>query len=404
MICPHFGVCGGCSRQDVPYESQVADKGAKIREFLQGVEVERWNPPFPSGQTIFYRNKMEYSFGDKRDTVILNREKSVRGTPVVFEGENMVHLGLHPRGRFAIVTPTPECQLLSEETQKILAEVGRWANDHKIGVYVRKNGQGDLRHLVIREGKNTRERLVNLVAKSTTPHLPELAERLKASGIPITTFLWSSYDGASDVAGVGDRTVYWGNGSIREKLGRVTFTVTPGSFMQTNTHAAERMVDLIRSWSLEDGASSASKTLIDLYCGSGAIGLNLASSFDEVIGVEISKDAIRDAWLTAKENGIPNARFIEGRAEQAAPQLPIGDRAVSTTVVVDPPRAGLHADLVKTLIEWSVPRLYYVSCNPESLGRDLRLLSVKYRVKDVQPMDFFPHTDHVETAVRLKLR
>jgi len=404
MICPHFGVCGGCSRQDVPYDSQVADKEDAVKRALMGLEVAHWHRPFSSLDTFFYRNKMEYSFGDKNDIVLVHRPKADRGTPIVYEGENAVHLGLHPKGRFAIVTPTPECLLLSEASQKILAEVGRWATERRISVYLRKNGEGDLRHLVIREGKTTGERLVNLVGKSTTPHLPELAERLRVLGVPITTFLFSAYDGLSDVAGSDKRHVYWGEGSIRERLGRVTFTVTPASFMQTNTRAAERMVDLLRSWSDEDGASLSRKTLIDLYCGSGAIGLNLASAFDEVIGIEINPDALRDAWRTAKENGIPNARFIEGRAEEAAAQLPVGDRAASTTVVVDPPRAGLHAKLVKTLLEWSAPRLYYVSCNPESLGRDLRLFVEKYRIEDVQPIDFFPHTDHIETAVRLKLK
>ena len=243
---------------------------------------------------------------------------------------------------------------------------------------------------------------MNLVARAKTPAIPDLAERLKRGGVPVTTFLFSAYDGASDVAGADARHVQWGEGAIRERLGRVTFTVTPSSFMQTNTRAAERMIDLLRSWSVEDGAGGAAKVLIDLYCGSGAIGLNLASAFDEVIGVEVNADAVRDAWRTAKENGIPNARFIEGRAELAAAELPVGARASATTVVVDPPRAGLHADLVRTLLSWQVPRLYYVSCNPESLARDLRPLSEAYRILDVQPMDFFPHTDHVETAVRLR--
>jgi 23S rRNA (uracil1939-C5)-methyltransferase len=404
VICPHFGVCGGCSRQDVPYESQIADKQAQVKKALEGLPVGRWHPILPSAQTFFYRNKMEYSFGDRRDIAILNRPKAERGTPLVAEGENAVHLGLHPRGRFALVTPTPECLLLSEEAQTILGTVARWANDHRVSTFVRKNNEGDLRHLVIREGKNTGERLVNLVARSKTPAIPDLTHRLENAGVPITTFLFSAYDGASDVAGADTRHVQWGEGAIRERLGKVTFTVTPSSFMQTNTRAAERMIDLLRSWSVEDGAGGAAKVLIDLYCGSGAIGLNLASAYDEVIGVEVNADAIRDAWRTAKENGIPNARFIEGRAEVATAELPVGPRAAATTVVVDPPRAGLHADVVKTLLSWSVPRLYYVSCNPESLGRDLRLLDGKYRIDDVQPMDFFPHTEHVETAVRLKLK
>lgn len=405
MICKHFGICGGCSRQDQAYEKQLEQKDALIRKHLEGLTVERWHAPLPSPQTFFYRNKMEYSFGDRRDVEILNRPRTKEKPlpPVIPEGENIVHLGLHPKGRFALVTPTPECLLMSEETQKILAVVTAWANEHGVSIYLRKNGEGNLRHLVIREGKNTNQRLVNLVARATTPHVDILAERLRGSGVPITSFLFSAYDGLSDVAGADTRRNIWGDGLIQEQLGRITFTVTPASFMQTNTRAAEKMILLLKTWSEEDAASAPRRTLVDLYCGSGAIGLNLATSFDEVLGVEIHADAVRDAWRTAKENGVENVRFFEGRAEDVAAELPVKDRAEGATVVIDPPRAGLHAKLVKTLLDWRVPRLYYVSCNPESLGRDLRLLSASYRIMDVQPMDFFPHTDHVETAVRLRM-
>ncbi len=405
MICPHFGICGGCSRQDDPYETQLAEKEALVRHHLADLSVLRWHKILRSPQTLYYRNKMEYSFGDVRDVAIINRPRGERGPPpVVSEGENVIHLGLHPKGRFAVVTPTPECQLMSEETKVIIATVARWATDRAVPIFLRKNNEGDLRHLVVREGKNTGERLVNLVARSHTPYIDDLADRLKICGVPITTFLFSAYDGASDVAGQGERRVRWGEGAIQEKLGRVTFTVTPGSFMQTNTRAAEQMIEILRIWSTEDGASIARRVLIDLYCGSGAIGLNLASSFDEVLGVEISADAVRDAWLTAKGNGVGNVRFFEGRAEDVASELPVKERADGVTVVLDPPRAGLHPRLVQTVLDWNAPRIYYVSCNAESLARDLRLLTARYDILDVQPMDFFPHTDHIETAVRLRLK
>jgi 23S rRNA (uracil1939-C5)-methyltransferase len=376
-----------------------------VRANLAGLTVQRWHKILPSPQTLFYRNKMEYSFGDRRDIEILNRPKGERGpSPVIAEGENIVHLGLHPKGRFAIVTPTPECQLMSEETQAVIATVSCWATDRTVPIFVRKSGHGDLRHLVIREGKNTGERLVNLVARSQTAHVDDLATRLRASGVPITTFLFSAYDGLSDVAGADSRRVVWGDGAIQERLGKISFTVTPASFMQTNTRAAERLIQTLHGWSVEDGASAPRRVLIDLYCGSGAIGLNLAASHDEVFGVEINADAVRDAWLTAKANGVPNMRFFEGRAEDVAGELPVKERAAGATVVVDPPRAGLHAKLVATILAWGAPTLYYVSCNPETLARDLRLLVERYSIVDVQPLDFFPHTDHVETAVRLKLR
>ncbi len=403
-ICAHFGLCGGCSRQNISYAEQLAVKENIVRTHLEKFEVRTFHPILPSPDQFYYRNKMEFSFGNEKDLKILSSiphpvlrtslSTEWRGT----EGEARAHLGLHPKGRFALVTPTPGCLLLSEESQRICAVVEEWATSNGVSVYVRKSNQGDLRHLVVREGKSTNERLVNLIAKSTTPHIDSLAEALKKSGLNITTFLWTAYDGLSDVAGGDDHRVYWGDGAIQEKIGDLRFKVTPGSFMQTNTHAAEMMIGVLRRW------IHSSKTLIDLYCGSGAIGLSLAKDFEQVIGVEINRSAIHDAEQNKLVNHIVNARFIEGKAEDVAPGLPVGPDAANTVVVVDPPRAGLHPKMVETLLSWLVPNLFYVSCNPESLARDLRALSARYDILDVQPMDFFPHTDHIETAIRLSLR
>ncbi len=213
--------------------------------------------------------------------------------------------------------------------------------------------------------------------------------------------------------------------------------------MQTNTRAAEAMIAVLKDWiALSFEASSLSlqgegqvegssflwqgswhhaltptlslkgrgrktfrgSTLIDLYCGSGAIGLSLASEFESVIGVELNSSAIHDALVNADASNTPNIRFIEGKAEDVAATLPVKEKSENTMVIVDPPRPGLHPAMTKTLLEWSVPWIFYISCNPESLARDLQGLSGRYDILDVQPMDFFPHTDHIETAVRLRRR
>ena len=145
-------------------------------------------------------------------------------------------------------------------------------------------------------------------------------------------------------------------------------------------------------------------TLIDLYCGSGAIGLSLSSELESVIGVELNASAIQDALVNADASHTPNIRYIEGKAEDIAATLPIKEKSENTTVIIDPPRPGLHPAMLKTLLEWSAPWVFYVSCNPESLARDLLALHERYDILDVQPMDFFPHTDHIETAVRLRRR
>lgn len=392
-VCEHFGVCGGCSRQNLSYAEQLAVKDQFVRACLAKLPVQTWHPILASPDVTYYRNKMEYSFGDERDTEILLHGKILDREKI----NRRIHVGLHPKGRFALVTPTPSCRLLSEHAQKICSVVTDWANERAVSIYVRKSGQGDLRHLVIREGKNTGERIVNLVGKSTTPHVDELAEKLKNSGLPITTFLWTSYDGLSDVAKGDDQKIYWGEGIIQEKLGGALLQVNSNSFMQTNTRAAELMIEVLKKWMV-------GSKLIDLYCGSGAIGLSLSSMFDEVIGIELNKDAIVDARRNAEANRISNIQFLEGKAEDLALTLPVKENAANTVVVVDPPRPGLHPTMTKTLLEWAVPQLFYVSCNPETLARDLEALSVRYDILDVQPMDFFPHTDHVETAVRLEYR
>lgn len=271
-----------------------------------------------------------------------------------------------------------------------------WATRHGIVTYTRHNHQGVLRHLVIREGKNTGERMVTLFSTSDVTHVDELAEDLKNSGIPITTFLWAPNDDLSDVAKGAAQKIYWGEGRIHEKVGDVLIRVPQTSFMQTNTHASEKMVQLLQSWSEETGWQ-----LIDLYCGSGVLGLNLAQYFFRVIGVEMDKAAIDEARINAKANGIVNAEFTAGRAEEEVSRIVNNQEMQQTTVVVDPPRAGLHKKVVEALLSWEAPNIYYVSCNPASLARDLRQLRSKYRIKTIQPMDFFPHTDHVETAVQL---
>lgn len=338
---------------------------------------------------------MEFSFGNKYD---LWRLKDFESRPKEVRNPNMeIHVGLHPKGRFSLVAPTPKCQLQSEESQKICGTVAAWASEHQIPVYIRKKNEGVLRHLVVREGKNTGERMVNLFTSGTLEEdkVADLAERLKKSAA-ITTFLWTINDALSDVAQGDVRKTFWGEGMITEKVRTTDLRITPSSFMQTNTRASETMIRTLEGW-----MPKQSNTLVDLYCGTGTIGLNLISRFQRLVGIESNEGAVRDARANAVANGILNAEFYVGRAEDLISVLKgikdIGEAAV----VVDPPRPGLHARVIEALLEVFPSRIFYVSCNPESLARDLRLLVSKYKIEHVQPMDFFPHTDHVETLVSL---
>lgn len=411
-ICPHFGVCGGCSRQDQPYDAQLKEKQATVQKELDGLGVETFHDIRPSPETFFYRNRMEFSFGDARDVAILNLPKRQKGPAGRAEqrkkiaeaksippGKNRVHLGLHPKGRFNLVTPTPECRLMSEESQKILGIVSAWATKNRISTFTRHNNEGVLRHFVVREGKNTGERMVNLFSKSNLEHADDLARRLKKKSLAITTFLWTKNDGLSDVARGSEAKIFWGDGLIHERFGSVTLRVPPESFMQTNTHAAERLIDILSRWIDDDRGSGA---FVDFYCGCGMLGLNVARRFEKGWGVDLNEDSIREARKNAADNGVHNVSFLVGRAEDQLDLLDTVPDRRHATLLLDPPRAGLQKKVAEAVSRSGYPNVYYVSCNPASLGDDLRILRSKYKILDVQPMDFFPHTDHVETAVRLK--
>jgi 23S rRNA (uracil-5-)-methyltransferase RumA len=262
--------------------------------------------------------------------------------------------------------------------------------------------------LVVREGKNTGERMVNLFTTGTleADKVADLADKLKEAA-PITTFLWTVNDALSDVAQGEVKEVFWGNGVISEKVHEVELRITPSSFMQTNTKASEAMIRTLRDWlpspsPLPRGEGNKGRVLIDLYCGTGTIGLNLISRFKKLVGIESNDDAVKDARANAVANGILNTEFMTGRVEDLTFVLKGIDEMSTAVVVVDPPRPGLHAKVTQALLEASPPTIFYVSCNPETLARDLRLLGAKYRIERVQPMDFFPHTDHVETLVKLQ--
>jgi 23S rRNA (uracil-5-)-methyltransferase RumA len=403
-ICPHFGVCGGCATQNILYDNQLKKKEGIVRSFFADLHPSEFQPILPSPDIFYYRNKMEFSFGNKYDVW---RLKKFEERSVEVRSPNMeIHLGLHPKGRFALVAPTPECRLQSEESQRVCETVATWASRHQIPVYIRKKNEGVLRHLVIREGKNTHERMVNLFTTGTleAEKVSELADILKAA-VPITTFLWTVNDALSDVAQGDVKSVYWGNGVISERVNEVELRITPSSFMQTNTKASERMTRILRQWI--DNArpfhvDGGTGTLVDLYCGTGTIGLNLAPRFKRLIGIESNDDAVQDARANAVANGILNTEFITGRVEDLTAVLKGINGIEDAVIVVDPPRPGLHAKVSQALLDVSAPTVFYVSCNPETLARDLRLLGAKYRIERVQPMDFFPHTDHVETLVQLK--
>ena len=381
--CSHFGTCGGCASQNLPYEEQFRLKTEKVRSALACIKEVPEIRTHGSPDIWFYRNKMEFSFGDVYPPQ---------------EGGPTVKLGMKPKGRWYEVLDLRECFLLSPETAPLLARVRAWAESEKIAPYNSHKKTGFLRHLVLREGKNTGERMVNLV---TAPgDFPADSFAAAVRGVyPATTILRGINDKVSDVAVSDKLQVLFGSGCISEALRfgdqELELRISPHSFFQTNTGAANLLYGLLRDWVKEEAAD----TVLDLYCGGGGITLSVADCCRKAVGVESNEAAVEDAQANAAYNRLRNAEFYCGATEFLLPAL----LALGPQVLIcDPPRAGMHATARAVLAAQGPGTIICVSCNPASLARDLEVLCAAYRMERLEIFDLFPHTEHVETVVLLR--
>jgi 23S rRNA (uracil1939-C5)-methyltransferase len=343
---------------------------------------------------------MEFSFGVRW----MQREKfaEMKASGRSMGERERFALGLHVPQRFDRVLDIEECFLQSETSMRILNAVREWCIDRSLTIYSTATHQGYLRNLVIREGKNTGDLMVNLVTSTYEPQqLQELGAMLQFRFPQITTIVNNITTRKSQIA-VGEREyVQFGPGRIREKLGNRTYHVSANSFFQTNTLQAERLYDVVRRLA----ECHQNSMVYDLYSGTGTIALHLADAAGHVLGIETVPEAVRDAHRNAEENGIANCTFIEGELKEAL----VRDNArlagfpPPEVVVIDPPRAGMHEKVVSRIRHLSPSRIVYVSCNPATQARDIALLVADdaYAVDEVQPVDMFPHTSHVENVVRL---
>ncbi|MFN2431838.1 MAG: 23S rRNA (uracil(1939)-C(5))-methyltransferase RlmD [Gemmatimonadota bacterium] len=379
--CRHFGVCGGCRHQDLAYASQLAWKTRQVSETLERLGGLRGVPIEPAegmAEPWLYRNKMEFGIAARR------------GTPVI---------GLRERGRFDAVFDLEECPIFSRHAGPLTAAVEAHARAAGYTVYDPRRHAGFLRHLLVRESENTDDLLVALV---TSPGpLDEaglVAELLRAA--PVTSVWHVVTASRANVVEFGESRLLHGRARITELIPPVRFEFGPEAFFQTNTRMAETLYARVR----EAAALSAGETLVDLYCGIGAFALYLARDAGRVLGLEAVASAVADARHNAALNGVTNAEFHVADDRRGFPAH-LGSRAPGSVdaLLLDPPRAGVHARTLEAVCRLAAPRLLYVSCNPASLARDLALLSASYAVERVRPFDLFPHTPHVETLVTLRL-
>jgi 23S rRNA (uracil1939-C5)-methyltransferase len=377
--CAHFPACGGCRFQDLAYAAQLDAKERQVRDALvrlAGLPEPPLEPIVPAESPYFYRNKMEYSF------------TRTEAGPA---------LGLHRAGRWDEVLEIERCWLTTELGNAIRNTVRDWAREERLVAYDQADGSGYLRHLVVREGRNTGQVLVQLVTargeRFEREHFVDVLRRFPE----VRSIHWAVNETPAEVTNL-PTELLWGDDAIEEKLGVLRFRVRPNAFLQTNTAMAEVLYELAG----EFAGLTGGETLWDLYCGIGTIGLSLASNALTVWGVEVSEESVACALENADLNGIANAAFFAGNVGQAIEELRerSGDPDV---VVVDPPRAGLAGKALKRVGEVGALRLVYVSCNPTTLAGDVKTLALQwgYRLERVRPVDMFPHTPHVESVALL---
>jgi 23S rRNA (uracil1939-C5)-methyltransferase len=374
--CAHYPACGGCRFQDLAYDAQLEAKQEQVREALRrigGIAEPPVEPIVPAESQFFYRNKLEYSF---------------TATPAG------PALGFHRAGRWDEVLEIEKCWLTTDLGNAIRGAVRDWARVERLEPYDQAEHTGYLRHLVVREGRNTGQVLVQLVtAAGERFDRDEFVEVLRRFP-EVRSIHWAVNETQAEVTNL-PTTLLWGDEAIEEQLCGLRFRVRPNAFLQTNTAMAERLYGIAG----EFAALTGGETVYDLYCGIGTIGLSLASRALTVWGVEVSEESVACALENADLNGISNAAFFAGETADAVAEL--HDRAGDPDViVVDPPRAGLSNKAVRRLGRLEAPRIVYVSCNPTTLAGNVKELAANwgYTLERVRPVDMFPHTPHVESV------
>jgi 23S rRNA (uracil1939-C5)-methyltransferase len=378
--CNHFVECGGCTWQNLAYGDQISFKTKFVSDALTRIgklEGIKLDPAVKSRNEFYYRNKMEYSFSE-------------------LDGNSVA--GMHVRGRYDSIFNLEECYLQSEASVAALKFIRQRAAELEIPFYNFRSSEGELRFLVVREGKLTGDFMLNLVTfNKEFPRKEELFSSI-VSGISGLTSFFHTVNGQKAHVAIGPEVVpIFGEEYLTEKIGKLMFRLTPFSFFQTNTHQTEVLYEIIK----DHAAPTSTQSILDLFCGCGSIGLYLAAAVKEVLGIEINAEAIEMAKLNADLNGIGNARFVSGDVRKLLVEL--NDQGHKfDTIIADPPRSGLEQTAIRRIVRLEPKKIVAVSCNPATLARDLSLLvEAGYQVMRITPVDMFPQTAHIETVVTL---
>lgn len=394
-FCKHYSVCGGCKWQPLPYDLQLKYKQQQVEDQLKRIGklvLPPIEPILGSEKTIEYRNKLEFTFSNKR--WILNGEDAEGLSDIEKLG-----LGFHISGFFDKVLDIEKCYLQASPSNEIRVWIKQYAIDNGLTFFDLREQTGLLRNLVIRTA-STGEVMVIVVFACESEHIKELMGALKNAFPQISSLYYIVNTKRND--SISDQTpiLFSGADAIYEQMENLKFKIGPKSFYQTNSQQAYRLYSVVREFADLKG----NETLYDLYTGTGTIGLFLSNKAAKVVGIEYVPEAIEDAKVNASNNGCSNALFFAGDMKDMLTGDFIKENGSPDVVILDPPRAGIHPSVAEVLLQAEAPRMVYVSCNPATQARDLALLQEKYEITRVRPVDMFPHTHHVENVVALKLR
>ena len=396
-FCRHFGICGGCKWQMLPYPLQLKYKEQETRDVFSRIGKIKAAPMLPivgSEKIIHYRNKLEFTYSNKK--YLAPQDLEALGDSEWPGGA----LGYHVPRLYDKVIDIYECWLMDDVNNRIRNYMRMYAQEHALEYYDIKNHHGFLRNIVVRYC-TTGELMVNmLVAENNKEAIRNMGDQLLLQVPEITTLLYTVNTKWNDSIYDLEPQILSGNGYVIEKLGDYLFKISPKSFFQTNTEQAEVLYGIVK----EFAALTGKETVYDLYCGTGSIGIFLSSAAGKVIGVETVPEAVADAWENAQLNQLEHTSFFAGDVIDICNNTFFEKHGRPDVVIVDPPRAGLHGKLVEKLLEIAPPRIVYVSCNVATQARDLALLAEKYEVIKLQPVDMFPHTHHIECVAKLELR
>jgi 23S rRNA (uracil1939-C5)-methyltransferase len=392
--CMHFGICGGCKWQHLPYNLQLFYKEKQVKDNLTRIgkiDNPEINPIIGSEEIFMYRNKLEYTFSDKR---WLTREEIISENDFIKEDA----LGFHIPGLFDKVLDIKECHLQPEPSNSIRNAVRRYAHKKSLSFFNLRQQSGFLRNLIIRNTDDGKVMVIVVFFLDEKERINGLMDFLASQFPQISSLLYIINSKQNDSLADQVPVLYKGEDHLLEELEGLKFRVGPKSFYQTNTKQALGLYKIAK----EFAGLTGKEVIYDLYTGTGTIANYFADSASKVIGIEYNEEAVKDAVINSELNNINNTRFFAGDIKSVLNGQFIAENGRPDVIITDPPRAGMHEEVVKSIISASPERIIYISCNPSTQARDIALMSNHYRVTKIQPVDMFPHTHHVENVVLME--